>query len=1150
MPSLDELISDFLARVDGGDSVSPIEFVEDYPELRDSFLHFITQHSPPAHKGDKQHTLSNPATDRAAMPDSEGASGGGFERIGRYRLLRVLGSGGMSVVYEAICDGASEPVALKVLHASVASDRGMRQRFQREAETIRSLDHPHIIPLCDFGTAGETSFLAMRLIDGETLAQRIRRFQPAPDQQDATAVTAADGSAITQVPSLRDGDDTDFDCSADTVDTIERATMPEIAASIADVADALQHAHSRGIVHRDVKPSNLMIDSQGKIWLNDFGLASAGEAQTVVTRTGQIIGTPHYMSPEQAAGAVDQIDFRSDIYSLGATLYEWATLHRPYDGDRFRVLLEISSGRLRRPSQICSTVPPPLEAIILKAMACSPGDRYASAAEMADDLRRFASGRHVIARRPGFADHAMRWLARNPRISISAALGVAAAVLLVMLVQYMVGQRLAIVNTRLQSTNDALQQSNTELAQANRDLDHSQSRLRRHLYVADMGSAYQAYAQQDLDAVNSLLERHDPEVASEQSSGSDAAGLPTLLTDPVDDDQRGFEWWLLKNLSRPPEVLSMTGHEAAATEAAVIPGQNRLLSVGEDGWARHWDLASGHQLDRWEVGGQLNAVAVSPDATLWITGINIPIGLNWVGLGDFATGDVRALLPGHQYSVESAAFSPDGKWIATAGRYHEVFLYESSGRFRGRVLTGSRNEALHFSADSKRLLAVRREQIDGEPQQVVTSYTLPDLLPTIQWKFSFSPYVFALSANGDRCVAADGAEWAVLDLGDPKPIANRKDVRGRIRCVAIAPSGDRVALGCDNGLLHLWNVDRDDFDTDPRSHRVITTGTKRVTSVGFHGEEKLFVSSEDGSVQLWSLHETKVEHPSFGVSTQAVSERSADADCLFLRGDHGGVERLDLATLTHEQIGHVNPDEYCCVAATSDGKTLAASTLGGIVILSADDGSEHARIEFPQDDVSNCVSLRFVQDDQRLLVLFSDRIRQYRISDGAMTREQMLRADGAQQMLVSPDRSTVMVVCRDVLQWCGSEDLQWQATYPRQFGQYARCCYSEDGQMIASGYQDGTIELLRVSSLESWRVLRGHRHSALGLQFIDDDRTLVSSSRDGTIRFWDVDSGREIGVLDAGEVGTHYLHFSEPTQRLFSLGPHRPIKVWSGDRVE
>ncbi len=389
-----------------------------------------------------------PASSRqpADLPPDEASLSELPKSIGGYEIEREIGRGGMSRVFRARASDQAFPVALKVMDAGFAADSAMRLRFQREARAIQSLKHDHIIPWYAYGDHLGTPYLAMRLIDGVTLAQLIQYLRGEAESKDSGADTlqGADAEAPTRVDLPADTNASAAACFA--ASRSHDSVFKDLAELIATAAEAIDEAHRNGIVHRDIKPSNLMLDRDGQLWLTDFGLASVDEAYTVVTKTGEMIGTPHYMSPEQATADRQSIDHRTDIYSLGAALYELTTLTRPYQGDRFRVLMEISTGRLAPPSQVCPEIPKPLEAIILKAMEYSPADRYQSGSAMADDLRRFARGKAISARQPHLADHAVRWLVRNPRLSIASGAAVATVGLLIMTMMYLHSRSLEVVN--------------------------------------------------------------------------------------------------------------------------------------------------------------------------------------------------------------------------------------------------------------------------------------------------------------------------------------------------------------------------------------------------------------------------------------------------------------------------------------------------------------------------------------------------------------------------------------------------------------------------------------------------------------------------------------------------------------------------------
>ncbi len=509
--SLDDVIAAYLQELDEGKTCDPDAFVSRWPNHRDAFLRFVNQ------TNRFQDLTSDAIQDESAIDQSVvGIRTPASNVLGRFKLGRLIGRGGMSRVYEATDIANGDPVALKLLDSGRMLDSSIQTRFRREAQAVQSLDHPHIVALLAYASYDGVPYLAFPLIHGCTLNQLITAFR---DREDAghSQSTAIDAIGDADNPDLESNDETvpgaamsrQSEVSDDEVDAVDCPSSAlecfaasrrhddrnkDIAELIATAADALHAAHGQGIVHRDVKPSNLMIDHNGHLWLTDFGLASTDDAQTVLTQTGQVVGTPYYMSPEQAGGNSKVVDHRSDLFSLGATLYELATLQRPYRGDRLRVLLDISSGKLTAPSRVRGDVPQPLEAIILKAMSFEPADRYDSGAEMAADLRRFAAGRHPLARVPGLTDKVVRWFVRNPRTSIATAVGIAAVAILVLALQYASGKQLSKVNTRLSLANTALEQTNEELELSNANLERNRSRLRRHLYVADLATAYRAYA--------------------------------------------------------------------------------------------------------------------------------------------------------------------------------------------------------------------------------------------------------------------------------------------------------------------------------------------------------------------------------------------------------------------------------------------------------------------------------------------------------------------------------------------------------------------------------------------------------------------------------------------------------------------------------
>jgi tRNA A-37 threonylcarbamoyl transferase component Bud32/tetratricopeptide (TPR) repeat protein len=310
------------------------------------------------------------------------ASARGQRTIGKYELIEAVGTGGFGTVYKARDPQLDRTVALKVPRSGRLADQTDVDRFLREARSVARLTHPAIVPVHDVGEHEGVPYLVSDFVQGMTL---------------------------TDVLSAR------------------RLPPREAAGLVSAVADALQYAHEQGIIHRDVKPSNILLDGAGRPHLMDFGLARRDAGDVTMTTDGQVLGTPAYMSPEQARGEGHRVDGRSDVYSLGVVLYQMLTAELPFRGTPRMLLHQVLNEEPRSVRSLNDRVPRDLETICLKAMAKEPPRRYATAGEMAADVRRFLAGELIRARRTGPAERAWRWAKRSPVI---AALSTAIAVLL------------------------------------------------------------------------------------------------------------------------------------------------------------------------------------------------------------------------------------------------------------------------------------------------------------------------------------------------------------------------------------------------------------------------------------------------------------------------------------------------------------------------------------------------------------------------------------------------------------------------------------------------------------------------------------------------------------------------------------------------
>jgi hypothetical protein len=405
----------------------------------------------------------------------------GSQQLGDFEIIREIGRGGMGIVYEARQISLNRRVALKVLpFASMLDDRQIA-RFRNEALAAAQLHHPHIVPVYAVGQERGVHFIAMQYVAGQSLEQAIaglRAAQGEPHSHPASRPPLGDSAASTVSLAARDME-TDDAGSVLSQGPIRTSGHCDTAARlIMEAADALHHAHECGVIHRDVKPSNLLLDSRGKIWVADFGLARTS-ASSGVTVSGDLLGTLRYMSPEQAAGRAALVDGRADVYSLGATLYELLTLRPVHEGDdRQAVLHRIEHCEPASPRATNSAIPYDLETIVLRALAKSRDERYGTARDLADDLKRFLSGQAPTARRPTLVDHAVRWVQRRRKAAALAA----AALLTVTLVTTTAA---VLVTREKASTEHEKQRAEAALAESRQSLARAEEHYRQARDVVD-----------------------------------------------------------------------------------------------------------------------------------------------------------------------------------------------------------------------------------------------------------------------------------------------------------------------------------------------------------------------------------------------------------------------------------------------------------------------------------------------------------------------------------------------------------------------------------------------------------------------------------------------------------------------------------------
>ena len=407
----------------GADAISPVSEPTDKPVSRSRSSDATIER--PASPLDVTRSFD---TGSGAVSASSGLSAERMPRIEGYHSTGVLGQGGMGIVYRAVQTKLSRTVALKVLPALVGSaSPSAVSRFRREAAAAARLHHTNIVPVYDFGESIDGYFYAMELIEGQPLDELIGRFF-AKNAASASPARLADLLRTTTVdvssPSGLRGDTTTVLLDSSTATSIassrrDRMYYQQVARWMADAADGLHYAHGEGIIHRDIKPANLILSIDGRIMIADFGLAKGSEEATI-TKTGTMIGTLRYMSPEQSMARRARVDHRTDIYSLGVTMYELLCFHPAFPGDDEKEILgAILARKPKAPRKIAPSVPPELETICSKAIEKSPEARYDTARSFAEDLRRYLSDLPIVAKKPGPIRRAVKLIKRHRAATVA-----------------------------------------------------------------------------------------------------------------------------------------------------------------------------------------------------------------------------------------------------------------------------------------------------------------------------------------------------------------------------------------------------------------------------------------------------------------------------------------------------------------------------------------------------------------------------------------------------------------------------------------------------------------------------------------------------------------------------------------------------------
>ncbi len=501
------VIEEILAKIANGESVDFGAYTQAHPELADILKHALPASRVLANSGEHDATAESTG-------DGDNASQLAEKVLGDFRIIREIGHGGMGIVYEAEQLSLSRRVALKILPMAGALQKRSLQRFYNEVRAAAMLDHPHIVSVYSVGEDRGVHHYSMQLIRGQSLAEIIEELSKLERKEQSL-----NGKSISKIVSLGSRSTEcgetlapkPLDLSLEGSDGSEstgsrlrqrRNASPrsgidvEFFRSVArlgiDAALALQHAHEQGVLHRDIKPNNLMLDRDGRLYVTDFGLARI-ESETGLTMTGGLIGTLRYMSPEQVMAKHQVTDHRSDIYSLGLTLYELLTLRPAFDsGNRQQLLKQIALEEPIKPRALRPSIPRELETIVLKAAEKDPADRYPTAHSLADDLQRFLNNEPILAKAPSVFSRTFKWCVRHPAVIWSSLLTLllllaASVVSSVLILQEKVRTTEALNNVTLaeQSEKRARLLADTRASDARAEADRADANLRLAMQAVD-----------------------------------------------------------------------------------------------------------------------------------------------------------------------------------------------------------------------------------------------------------------------------------------------------------------------------------------------------------------------------------------------------------------------------------------------------------------------------------------------------------------------------------------------------------------------------------------------------------------------------------------------------------------------------------------